>query len=62
MPVAASDGSGHPAEEHQQLHAKEGCLYGILADLVCGLEGVTEEIGLLHFAMTDKMLDQRAPA
>jgi zinc transporter len=39
------------SDEHQQLHAKDGCLYGVLADLVCGLEGATGEIGFLHFAI-----------
>ncbi len=44
------------ADEHQQLHVKDDCLYGIFADLVCGLEGITEEIGFLHFAMTDRLM------
>jgi zinc transporter len=44
------------SDEHQQLHAKDGCLYGVLADLVCGLEGATGEIGFLHFAMTERLL------
>ena len=26
-------------DEHQQLQGSEACLYGILADLVCGLSG-----------------------
>jgi zinc transporter len=41
------------ADEHQQLHSSDLCLYGILADLVCGLGGITEEIGFLHFALTE---------
>lgn len=41
------------ADEHQQLHGSDVCLYGILADLVCGLDGITEEIGFLHFALTE---------
>jgi len=44
------------ADEHQQLHVKETCIYGIFADLVCGLHGVTEEIGFLHFAMNETLL------
>ena len=28
---------------------------GILADLVCGLSGPTEEIGFLHFALTERV-------
>jgi zinc transporter len=43
------------ADEHQQLHADETCVYGVLADLVCGLDGATEEIGFLHFAMTERL-------
>jgi zinc transporter len=43
------------ADEHQQLQGGEACLYGVLADLVCGLSGATEEIGFLHFALTEKV-------
>ena len=42
-------------DEHQQLHGSETSLYGILADLVCGLDGATEEIGFLHFALTGNL-------
>ena len=42
-------------DEHQQLHGTETCLYGVLADLVCGLDGATEEIGFLHFALTETL-------
>jgi len=42
-------------DEHQQLHAGDACVYGILADLVCGLEGITEEIGFLHFVLTESV-------
>jgi zinc transporter len=42
-------------DEHQQLHGTETSLYGILADLVCGLNGATEEIGFLHFALTETL-------
>ncbi len=44
------------ADEHQQLHASDDCLYGVFPDLVCGLEGITEELGFLHFAMTERLL------
>ena len=44
------------ADEHQQLHASHDCLYGVFPDLVCGLEGITEEIGFLHFATTERLL------
>src|SRR6478752_8079242 len=43
------------ADEHQQLQGGEACLYGVLADLVCGLSGATEEIGFLHFALTESV-------
>ena len=47
------------ADEHQQLHGTETSLYGILTDLVCGLDGATEEIGFLHFALTDLFISSR---
>jgi zinc transporter len=40
------------ADGHQQLHADAACVYGVFADLVCGLGGATDEIGFMHFAMT----------
>ena len=43
-------------DEHQQLHTDETCVYGVFADLVCGLGGATEEIGFLRFAMTENLL------
>ncbi len=44
------------ADGHQQLHADGTCVYGVFADLVCGLGATaTDEIGFLHFAMTDKL-------
>ena len=42
-------------DEHQQLHQSDTCVYGVLADLVCGLDGITEEIGFLHFVMTETL-------
>jgi zinc transporter len=55
LPAQALDALVAP-DEKQQLYAKDDCLYGVLADLVCGLEGVTEDLGQLHFALTEKML------
>jgi zinc transporter len=55
LPVAARE-LLTAADGHQQLHANEACVYGIFADLVCGLSGVTDEIGFLHFAMTEQLL------
>ncbi len=43
-------------DEHQQINASGTCLYGVFADLVCDLDGLTEEIGFLHFALTDRLL------
>ena len=42
---------------HQQLHADGTCVYGVFADLVCRLGGATDEIGFLHFTMTEKLYD-----
>jgi hypothetical protein len=44
------------ADDHQQLSAIEGCLFGIFPDLVCEIDGTTDEIGFLHFAMTEALL------
>jgi zinc transporter len=44
------------ADGHQQLHADETCLYGIFADLICGLDGITRDVGFLHFALTERVL------
>ena len=40
----------------RQLHRSDTCIYGVLADLVCALSGVTEEIGFLHFAITETLV------
>lgn len=42
--------------DHQQLHADDACIYGVFADLVYRLEGLTDELGLLHFVATEKLL------
>lgn len=44
------------AEDQQQLHADETCVYGVLADVVSSLGKPYEEIGFLHYAMTEKAL------
>ena len=44
------------SDEHQQLNASSDCLYGVLPDLVCELDSITEEIGFLHFAMTERLI------
>lgn len=43
------------ADEHQQLLGDDTCIYGVLADLVCGLDGIKDEIGFLHFAATETL-------
>jgi zinc transporter len=43
------------SNDHQQLHQGEACIYGVLVDLVCGLDGVTDEIGFFHFVMTESL-------
>jgi zinc transporter len=54
LPAAARELLTAP-EAHQQLHADETCLYGVFADLICGLgAAATDELGFLHFAVTDK--------
>ena len=44
------------ADDHQQLNESEACLFGVFPDLVGGLDGITDEIGFLHFAMTESLL------
>jgi zinc transporter len=47
-------------DEHQQLHGSDVCLYGIVADR--GLDGITEEVGFLHFALTETVfISSRRP-
>lgn len=44
------------ADEHQQINVSGACLYGVFADLVCDLDGLTEEIAFLHFALTERLI------
>ena len=44
------------ADDHQQLHADGACVYGVFADLVYRLGGPTDDLGLLHFAATERLL------
>ena len=41
---------------HQQLHIVGDLIHGIFADLVRNFEGASDEIGYLHFMMTDRLL------
>jgi zinc transporter len=42
--------------EHQQLHVRDTCVYGVFADLVCDLDGLTDKLGSLHFAVSAKLV------
>ena len=42
------------ADDHQQLHADDDCVYGVFADLV--RENANIEIGFIRFAMTERLL------
>jgi len=41
--------------EHQKLHVRDTCIYGVFADLVCDLDGPTDKLGFLHFAITETL-------
>jgi zinc transporter len=43
-------------DHHQQLHAEDDCVYGVIADLGRVIHGVSDQIGFLHFAMTERFL------
>ena len=43
-------------DHHQQLYAEKACVYGVIADLSRSLDGVTEQVGYLHFVMTEQYL------
>lgn len=43
-------------DEHAYLRDDGSCLTGMVADLVRNVQGATEEIGYLHFALADRML------
>lgn len=43
-------------DHHQQLYAEKACVYGVIADLSRSLDGVTEQVGYLHFVMTEHYL------
>jgi zinc transporter len=42
--------------DHQQLDTSENCVFGVIADLTRALGGIAEQVGLLHFVMTDGFL------
>ncbi|WP_160195371.1 CorA family divalent cation transporter [Microvirga sp. BSC39] len=43
-------------DEHAYLRDDGSCLTGMVADLVRNVQGSTEEIGYLHFALSDRLL------
>jgi zinc transporter len=43
-------------DRHQQLHAMGSYIYGIFADLVRRIDGVSDETGHLRFVMTERLL------
>lgn len=44
------------ADAHQHLHGDEDCVYGVFADMLRDLGGMTHEVGFLRFAMTERYL------
>ena len=42
------------SDHHQQLHAKDACVYGVISDIVRQFDHATDQIGHLHFVMTDR--------
>lgn len=43
-------------DDHQQLHAAGGFVYGILADLVRDIDSTSDQVDFLRFVMTERML------
>ena len=43
-------------DSHQELHAAEDCVYGAFADMVRALDRATDELGILRFAMTERLM------
>jgi zinc transporter len=43
-------------DRHQQLNAVDSLIYGIFADHVRGIDGVSDEVGYLRFLLIDRML------
>ena len=43
-------------DRHQQVHVADGCIYGVVADLVRELNRVTQQFGHLRFAMTERRM------
>jgi zinc transporter len=43
-------------DNFQQLHAIEGCVYGLFSDLMRDIDNPTDETGFLRFVMTERLL------
>jgi zinc transporter len=44
------------ADQLQQLHVDEGCIYGVFANLVAGRDQTGHGFDFMHFAMTERLL------
>jgi zinc transporter len=44
------------ANPHQQLHVTDALIHGVFADLLRNIEGASNDVGHLHFTMTDRLL------
>ena len=43
-------------DDHQQLHAQDACIYGVISDLSRDIGATGEDFAHLHFAMTERLL------
>ncbi len=43
-------------DNHQQLHAQDACIYGVISDLSRDIGATGEDFAHLHFAMTERLL------
>src|SRR5215475_8774047 len=43
-------------DTHQELHASDDCVYGAFADMVRALDHASDELGILRFAMTERLM------
>ncbi|MCD0423413.1 transporter [Rubrivivax sp. JA1024] len=43
-------------DTYQQLHSVDGCVYGVIADLMRDIADATEDTGFLRFVMTERLL------
>ena len=51
------------SDRHQQLHTTDRCIYGVIADMVRDLSQITDQVGYLRFAMTERrMITARSEA